>query len=838
MKDAVIDRNRAKALAKRNLCSVDGSMQSGRQLKKTALATSIFMLTMLNAVPGFSGPNGKTFHFNIPAKDMASALLAFSETTDIQLSYPAPLVKGIRARQLSGNYTAEQALNQLLAPSAIAYRFADDNVIALQATSRKPAQTRSDPTTLKAVTVTATGLDEGEDTPYNTSYNRSEASSGTRTSTPLMETPIAIQVVPRAVIQDQQSIQVGDAIKNISGVYQGLSFGGFAEQFMIRGFSTNFNNYLDGFRWPASRLTLANAERIEVVKGAAANLYGRIEPGGMINVVTKRPQATPYYALEQQFGSYDLYRTTADATGAINADGSLLYRVNLESLNKNSFRDFGFTDRIFFAPSLTWKISDRTQLDLDFMYSDEDTQEDYGVVASTVTHRPIDIPISRYLGEPSTDKSNTKLYNTSVTLAHAFTDDWKVKARFNHLNRDVTDPQNFPPPFGLNEQTGQLTRFFYGANSQSDTYYGTVNLTGRFVTWGIKHEVLTGWEHYSSDSLLDTVFFTGANPINIYNPQYNPVDVSQIWANSIQDGTRNFQDGSGTYSNGIHFQDQITLFDKLHIMGGGRYDWVTQATGNSSISATDAAANRTELNNERFSPRVGVLYRAWDWLSLYGNYVESLGSANSAFDINGKLLEPETGEQYEVGFKTAFFDERLTSSVAFYQLTKQNMAVGVLGTPYSVAIGEARSQGVEIDISGQVTDGLSLIASYAYTDASVTKGDNEGKRLWNVPRNAGSLWAKYDLQQEAVRGLSVGAGVYFQDQREGDIANDFQLPGYGRLDALVKYQLPLAKAKTTLQFNIENLLDHQYYASSSPFNKNFVNPGQPRTFMGSVKVEF
>jgi len=175
--------------------------------------------------------------------------------------------------------------------------------------------------------------------------------------------------------------------------------------------------------------------------------------------------------------------------------------------------------------------------------------------------------------------------------------------------------------------------------------------------------------------------------------------------------------------------------------------------------------------------------------------------------------------------------------VAFYQLTKQNMSAPIVGTPFSQAIGEARSQGVEMDVTGRVTDGLSLIATYAYTDASILKGTNVGNKLWNVPRNAGSFWAKYDLQQAVVRGLSVGAGVYFQGQREGDSANTFELPGYGRVDALVKYQLPVAKARTTLQFNVENLLDHRYYAATGNSN-TFINPGSPRTFMGSVKVEF
>jgi len=781
-----------------------------------------------------ANPQSPALSFNIPAQPLADALNAFIAASDWQVGFPAGMAKDVRSSAVNGNYSPQQALQQLLVGSGLNYRLTGTNTVTLE----KAPQSKADTTTLAAMTVKGKRAEDPND-PYNTDYHRTNASTATKTDTPIMETPIAIQVVPKAVMQDQQAVQLGDAVKNVSGVFQGFTFGGYGEEFMIRGFNTNNANYLDGFRWPVGRLTTANAERIEVVKGAAANLYGRIQPGGMINVVTKRPQATPYYALEQQFGSYDLYRTTADATGAVNKDASLLYRLNLEYLSRNSFRDFAYTDRVFVAPSLTWKVSDRTQLDLDFMYSNENTLEDHGVVASPVTRRPVDIPISRFLGEPSTDKANTTFYNTALTLNHAFSDNWKINARFNYLKRETLDLQHAAPG-ALNLTTGSLTRNFFGGDGLSDSYGGTVNVNGKFSAWGLKHDVLGGWDFYSSDgdnaSWQQRPVSAGGiiNPINIYNPVYG-----RSGMNLAATAKSTFQTTS-IYWNGVYFQDQITLFDKLHVLGGGRYDWAYQASGlatGANKSLADASANLSGIDNQQFSPRVGLLYQPWAWLSLYGNFVESLGSANTAIGVGGTVLGPETAEQYEAGFKTEFFDKRLTSSVAFYQLTKQNMSVPIIGTPYSQAIGEARSQGVEMDIAGRVSDGLSLIATYAYTDAAILKGANAGNRLWNVPRNAGSLWAKYDLQQAAVRGLSVGAGVYFQGQREGDNANTFELPGYGRIDALVKYKLPLAKAKTTLQFNIENLLDHRYYTATSNSN-TFINPGSPRTFMGSVKVEF
>ncbi|WP_415880471.1 TonB-dependent siderophore receptor [Methylomonas sp. TEB] len=798
-----------------------------RHAAKAALLAALISQTALGDAAG-------KHHFDIPAQSLNQALLMFGRQSQQQLMYGTDIADHLRSRALQGDYTADEAIRIILGDAPLQAVTTGEGAITLQPRAAE-LHNNLGPQTMPAVQVVGKAVYDATD-PYNPDYRLPNASTATKTDTPIMETPISIQVIPKAVIHDQQAVQLGDAVKNVSGVFQGFSFGGFSETFFIRGFDARNTNYIDGLRWPVSRIPLANAERIEVVKGAAANLYGRIEPGGMINVVTKRPQATPYYSLEQRFGSYDLFQTLADATGSINGDGSLMYRINFEYLDKNSFRDFAFTDRKFVAPSLTWKISDRTQLDLDFIYSNEKSLEDHGVVASTVTRRPVNIPISRFLGEPSIDRGKNELYSTVVTLNHEFSDNWKINAKFNYRNRSALDIQHAAPGF-LNPDPVDLNRVLCCGYDTEDVLGGTVNVSGKFSTGDIEHNVLVGWDYWGSNSNVDgwflgTATFGGpVNPINIFNPQYGQsgVNLSTQAKNSFID--------SKNHWNGVYFQDQITLFEKLHILGGGRYDWANAGSGFSSVSRTDASSSFSDIENQKFSPRVGLLYRPWEWLSVYGNFVESLGAANRGIGINGNSLTPETAEQFEAGFKTEFFDNRLISSVSYFHLTKQNVSVPIAGTQFSETIGEARSQGIEVDVSGQVTNGLKLIASYAYTDAVILKGENAGNRLWNVPRNAGSFWAKYDLQEHGIRGLSVGAGVFFQDQREGDSANSFELPGYGRIDAMLKYQLPYTKAKTTLQFNVENLLDHRYYVATDNSN-TFITPGAPRTFMGSIKLEF
>jgi iron complex outermembrane receptor protein len=295
----------------------------------------------------------------------------------------ADKIKNLTASRLEGNYSVEAGLAALLKNSGLTFERNAAGYVLVQAKS-------IDGNAVKLPEVRVAGFMD-PDAPGNPSYTCTNASTATRVDLPLMITPASVQVVPQAVLEDQQAIQIEDTVKNVSGVSPGFTFGGMSQSFMIRGFGTGFASFRDGFRFPlASSFSLANISRVEVLKGATTNLYGRIEPGGMVNLVTKRPQAERYYALNQQFGSYGQFQTLADATGAINESGTLLYRLNFEYLNQNSFRDFGFSDRIFVALSVTWKIAPSTQFDVDFTYKDLETRDDFGTVA--LGNRPARVP--------------------------------------------------------------------------------------------------------------------------------------------------------------------------------------------------------------------------------------------------------------------------------------------------------------------------------------------------------------------------------------------------------------------------------------------------------------
>lgn len=397
--------------------------------------------------------------------------------------------------------------------------------------------------------------------------------------------------------------------------------------------------------------------------------------------------------------------------------------------------------------------------------------------------------------------------------------------------------------------TARLTATFSFKRTTKKGYATNLDLTGKLDLWGTQHEVLVGFDYYrySSDYRFSGDYENGdpALAIDIFNPTYGVIDPVLLREELLPFPlfTKNKQDWYGVY-----FQDHITLWNKLHILGGGRYDWATTRDSCCFLSFAEAEAEAAirERKDEEFSPRVGILYQPWLWLGVYGNWAQSFG-ANNGISATGEPLPPQTGEQYEAGIKTALFDQRLTATLAFYHLTKQNTLTPDFSTPSptdSAPIGEARSQGIELDAAGQITEKLSVIGNYAFTDAEVTKDFSglQEKRLENVPEHSGSLWLRYDVNGAGADGLSFGFGVFAAGQREGDANNTFQLPGYARLDALAAYRWKLGPSRVTAQLNIRNLLDKEYFESTEPFSNAHprlsVFPGAPLTAIGSLRVEF
>jgi iron complex outermembrane receptor protein len=815
----------------------------------------VFVLTFCHAVPALSGvDDAQKIQFDMPSSDLASALNSFAEKTGLELSYPASMVVGAKSKPLKGNYRVQEGLDELLQGTGLAYHLTGDNSVTLEKLA--VAQPQSNTTTLKAMTVTGKNGYADND-PYNPDYNRTRASSATKTDTPIFDTPVSIQVLPRAVMDDQKSTRVADALENVSGVRAQSTLGA-GGGFIIRGFHTT-NIYRNGLLTNEGGFgdyDAANLESIEVVKGPA-QLYGRTEPGGLISINTKKPLYTPYYSLEQQFGSYDLYRTQWDATGPITSDKKLLYRFTGSYQDNNSFRDFVSSDRVLVNPSITWRPTDATDMTVSIEGTDKNASADFGIPA--IGKRPASIPISRNLGDPNTPIGDQSSVKIGSEINHRFNEDWAIHNRFLASLTDgtttfVTPAPAFNPARALNQATGIMQRNIFRQRSEREYYATNLDITGKFDIGKTKHEVLGGFDFYRSFNNYGVDGqWIASNPalaININNPAPSYGIPQSTFDAAFLTQSRPGLNRTVTYNSwyGAYFQDQITLWDKLHIMGGGRYDWAETGRGSAAdFSNAGSIADRSINKDEGFSPRVGILYQPWKQLGVYGNWTTSFG-ANNAPAVNGKTFDPQISEQFEAGIKTQLFDERFIATLAYYHLTKDNILVNDLTTadPFDKIANQQRSQGIELDMTGHVTDALSLIGSYAFTDARVIKdftGGTEGNRLNNVPEHSGSMWIKYDLNgYAALKGLSFGLGGVAAGQREGDNANSFQMPGYVRMDAFAAYKWNIKKTRVTTQLNIHNLLDKQYYASTDPDDSTApslgVYPGAPLMAMGSIRVEF
>lgn len=837
-------------------------IKRGQKLIKTAglLIPVVLFSAGQNAYSDAAAPD-KILQFNIPAQSLSSALTRFSADTRLQVLYEGDVADKLKAPALNGAYTPAQALEKLLGGTGLKSRYTNDKTITIEAPSSQNQPQKLNTPTLKAMTVVAKAVQDPND-PYNKSYTVTNSFTATKTDTPIMETPVSIQVVPRAVMDDQKTTTVKDALENVSSVRPQSSLG-LSNAYIIRGFR-NGRVYRNGLVsnglaiGEGTQLDTANLERVEVLKGPAAVLFGRIEPGGLVNLVTKKPRNKPYYSLEQRFGSYDFYRTEWDATDAITNDKSLSYRFSGSYQNNKSFRDFNFNDRVLVNPALTWRPSDATEMSLEVDAMHEDYQVDRGLFA--IGNRPAPIPINRSFIDPNDPVDTNSKVNLGFNLTHALNKDWTVRNRFLASFVDDSNTSVKPANAATVEQffdpgAGNRTylRNIFSQVSANQTYTTNLDLTGNLELWGTKHQTLAGFDYLQSDGTYqirgnyrDPVPGLG---IDIYNPAYgiNPSFYATALATPLPP---DLESGNHYYFRdnwyGTYFQDYITLWDKVHIVGGGRYDWATTGLGiGDSFNAAEAALPSRKDNG--FSPRVGILYQPWTWTSVYGNWTTSFG-ANNGVTATGATINPEIGEQFEAGLKTELFDHRLTTTLAYYHLTKQNIMTRDFNSPdpfASASIGEARSQGIELDTLGQVTDEFSVAGNYAFTDARITRDYSglQGNRLNNVPEHSGSLWFKYEIHHyNPLNGLSFGVGMFAAGQRQGDNDNTFALPGYVRLDTFAAYSHQLGKSRLITQFNIRNLLDKTYYESTDPFQnappRVGIYPGAPLTAMGSIRLEF
>ncbi|NJN38380.1 MAG: TonB-dependent siderophore receptor [Acaryochloridaceae cyanobacterium CSU_3_4] len=657
------------------------------------------------------------------------------------------------------------------------------------------------------ITVTAERQDEG--------YNPSSASTATRTETPLRDIPQSIQVVPRQVIEDRNPDTIIEATETVSGVVYN---GGFADaptgSVIIRGFAQP-QQFRNGFRdTDRTGLTaLGTVEQIEVLKGPASVLFGSVEPGGIINVVTRQPLSDPAYNLSFEVGNRNFFQPSVDLTGPINKDKSVLYRFIAGYQNSDSFQEFANSDILTIAPSIAIKFGDKTSLNLFYEYIDYSGSppESYSFLFSDGSLPPRNL----FAGYPFSFRDLTT-QKFGYSFKHEFSDNWQIRHNFSAAVSDAEDSETFPLALVDDSilELGIDEREF-----KRDTYYGNIDVLGKFNTGPVSHQLLIGFDINRTEDAF--AFSEGAVPdLDIFNPNY---DVPRP-----DDFVPAFSDANFITNYGFYLQDQVDLLKNLKLLVGGRFDWISQRTeveGEIPQKQSDSA----------FSPRVGLVYQPSDTVALYASYSRSfLPTFGSS--LNGEPFEPTRGTQYEVGAKTDFLDGRLSATIAAYQLTRSNITTpDPIDPDFSIQVGEQRSRGIELDVTGAVLPGWNVTASYAYTDAKITEDNefSEGNRLTNVPDHQASLWTTYEIQSGDLEGLGFGLGLFYVGERQGDLNNSFSLSDYLRTDLALFYR----RNRFKVALNFRNLFNTDYFRASDGGDL-FLFRGEPFTVIGSVSWEF
>jgi iron complex outermembrane recepter protein len=691
-----------------------------------------------------------------------------------------------------------------------------------------PQEKPTTPSEAEEEEITVTG--NRSDSPYRPG----NSSTATGTDTPILETPFSVQVVPQEVIRDQQVTQIKDALNNVSGVvYRGDVQGRSGDTFILRGFS-DVSVLRDGVRRlggsaeaSAQPLTeVANLERIEVLKGPASILYGAIEPGGVINVVTKKPLSEPFAEVEVQTGSRSLLRPRFDFSGPLTQDKRVLYRLNglLQTLDGVPAYDQA-DEKFLIAPAITFKLSDRTSLDLSAEYIRANRPATFGLPGKN--GKVIDVPIDRIISEPS-DAVESSSITAGYQLEHELTPKWKLNNSFRYSHSDY-DFNVVALPLRFDPETNLAFRVPATQDAENTNYTFQTSVIGEFQTGKIGHKLLAGVDYVHRKARNFSKVNFEPSLLDVFNPEYTLVK-------PLESELEDFGGDSATANNwGLFLQDQLAIGKNLKLLAGLRYDVVSQKTVNLPGSSIEAGEN--QFNDTNLSPRVGLLYQFNDNFIIYGNYSQSF-ALNTGTTSTGIPLDPQKSRGYEFGFKSELLNRRLLATVAYFNITKQNVAVTDPNFPlFSIATGEQNSRGIEVDLAGDLAPGWKVIGSYTYTDAKITQDSDPeiiGNRLFGTPKNAASLWTTYEFQKGDLRGLGIGLGLNYVGDREGDLNNTYRLGSYITTNAALFYKAD----KWRLGLNFKNIGNVKFVESSFGNAAAGANFGNPFTVLASLSIQF
>lgn len=689
-----------------------------------------------------------------------------------------------------------------------------------------PLSQAADTTAKDGETLTVTA-DPNATAEATNGYQPLNTSTATLTNMPMLDIPQVVNTVSDKVLADQHATTLDEALYNVSNVVQTNTLGGTQDAFVRRGFGANRDGSImtNGLRTVLPRSFNAATERVEVLKGPASTLYGILDPGGLINVVTKRPEKIFGGSISATSSSFGGGTGQVDVTGPIEGT-RLAYRLTGEYQDEDYWRNFGNERSTFIAPSLTWFGDDATVTVL-YSHRDYKTPFDRGTIFDLNTKKAVDVDRKTRFDEPfnvTDGQSDLAQLNAEYRL----NSQWTAKFDYSYSQDKYSDNQ--ARVMAYDSKTGTLTRRVDATQGSTQRMHSTrADLQGNVDIAGFYNEILTGVSYENYDLLrTDMMRCKNVKGFNIYNPVYGKLDECTTVSAADSDQTLK-QESYSAYA-----QDALYLTDKWIAVAGLRYQYYTQYAGKGRPFNVN-----TDSRDEQWTPKLGLVYKLTPAVSLFANYSQTFMPQSSIASYIGDL-PPETSNAYEVGAKFDLFDG-ITANIALFDIHKRNVLYteSVGGETIAKTAGRVRSQGVEVDLAGSLTENTNIIASYGYTDAKVLEDpDYAGKPLPNVPRHTGSLFLTYDIHNAfAGNTLTLGGGGHGVSRRSATNGADYYLPGYFVADAFAAYKMKL-QYPVTLQVNVKNLFDKTYYTSSIATNNLGNQIGDPREVQFTVKMEF
>jgi iron complex outermembrane receptor protein len=791
---------------------------------------------------------------------LQAALEQLADQAQLQILYDPALVRGLSTHGVNGAKTPSEALTQLLATTGITFEFTGEDAVALHTAARSDSggvYTYTAPSHPSTVTIHGNRIAEG-------SYSSDGTMAGMKIDESAMIVPVTTQSLTQQILRDQQVNRLEDMLEYVSGT-EIVPDGQSALGFEMRGFPT-YQYYVDGVRTSPdvhhdAFRDMANIDHAEIIKGPASLLYGRMEPGGLVNIITKQPLVTPLLALEQQVSSLGRQRSQLDAGGPLRSDDSLLYRFNAAWERGHSFRDISSNHRFFLSPAVTWAPSQRTSETAYLEYLNSHDPSDSGL--PLVGYRLPAVPIERSLDEGGEVQTTDLRFGLKGT--HAFADGWTMshhlEGRWLHAPQS---PQVALAADGLGLGSchpgycpvkRQLVSIPVARGNQT---LASVDLTGGASIWRTHHSVLVGFEYFQSVEQNELLSRSDASlTTDLFEPTNVPIPVSLLEEPDRESQTMTRERWAAVYG-----QYQAALWDRLYLLSGWRKDVVWENV-TATVTPTGGVLGLlgSQTNEVRaIKQREGILWRPAQWLSLYANYSENFGAtpglyASATGDV-GLYLPVQSAHEWEAGVKIESPEGRASATATWFDLTKTNVssplpepALNESGALF--VSGTARNRGLEVDLRGEIVPNLQLTASYAYIVSRIAGADSptsvanvngyeliglNGNRLFGAALVGGSVWGTYRVANGLFGGLKVGAGAIVRGVRAGDNFNDYQLPGFAKFNAMAAYSWRAAGTRMSVQLNVDNLFDKRYFESLS--GTHTVMPGSPRCWIGSLRVEF